>query len=185
MEGQMGTRQGRSRRIATGTALISSSVALALCLGSGTAGAQSPRAATGSEISAYTNSENPALLGEVTKMKCRVKEKNGKKRFLAGGKTVNGTYGLNITILNFKGFKQEYTVPFGVLSPDVDFESVSGPADYSNVFPFPGGTPPPTGAGQIGFTKTGSRVGLGIYSLPSRDYREGVALAGSAKCKYG
>src|SRR4029078_12751219 len=127
------------RRTTTGIALISSSLALALSLGSGTAGAQRSRQPPGSEISVYTNSENPALLGQVRKMKCKVKEKNGKKRFHAGGRTTNGVYGLTVTILGFKGFKQDYTVPFGVLSPAVDFEGLSNPSDFSNVFPFPGG----------------------------------------------
>jgi hypothetical protein len=184
MEGDMGTRDHGTRRTATAVVLTGSLLALVLCPGSGTAGAQSTRQATGKEISAYTNSENPALLGQVRKMKCKLKTKNGKQRFHAGGKTVDGAYGLTITILDFKGFKQSYPVPFGVLSPAVDFEGVSNPADYSNVFPFPGGTPPPGGAGQIAFSHSGGRVGLGINSLPSRDYRQGVALAGGARCIY-
>jgi|SRR5581483_110038 len=132
-------------------------------------------------IFAYESSASAAFLGEIRKMKCKVKSTAKGKRFHAGGKTVNGAYGLNINILKFKGFHQ-YTVPFGVLSPEVSFEGIANDRDYSNVFPFPGGTPPPGGAGVIDFFGHGARVGLGIYGLPNRDYSQGVALSGNAKC---
>ena len=139
---------------------------------------------TGKEISAYENSETAAFLGDVQKMKCKLKQKGSVNTFHATGKTVNGDYGLSITILKFKGFSKHYPVPFGVLSPNVAFEGVTNNRDYDNAFPFPGGSPPPGGAGEIAFSAKGKRVGLGIYSLPSQDYMQGVALAGSARCIY-
>jgi hypothetical protein len=166
----MGNR-ARRRTPRIGLALIASVIILAFS-------ASVARAA----IFAYENSESATFLGQVRKMNCKVKKNANGKRFHAGGKTTNGAYGLDITILKFKGFKQ-YTVPFGVLSPDVDFEGTSNGRDYSNVFPFPGGSPPPGGAGVIDFFNKGARVGLGIYSLPTQDYRQGVALSGNAKCK--
>jgi hypothetical protein len=136
-------------------------------------------------ISAYENSQTATFLGKVVKMKCKLKQKaGGKETFHAGGKTVDGAYGLTIAILNFKGFGKHYPVPFGVISPNVEFEGVANNRDYDNAFPFPGGSPPPGGAGQIAFSGKGKRVGLGIYSLPSQDYSQGVALAGGAKCIY-
>jgi len=167
----MGTGNRARRRVSrVGLVLVASLVLTAFT-------ASVARAA----IFAYQNSESATFLGEVRKMKCAVKKKGKKERFLASGKTTNGAYGLDITILKFKGFKQ-YPVPFGVLSPDVNFEATGSGPDYSNVFPFPGGTPPPGGAGVIDFFHHGGRVGLGIYSLPSMDYRQGVALSGNAKC---
>jgi hypothetical protein len=167
----MGSRHlAHSRTSRVGLALVASLTLLAFT-------SSIARAA----IFAYENSQSAAFLGEVRKMKCKEKKTAKGSRFHAGGKTSNGTYGLDITILKFGGFK-EYTVPFGVLSPDVNFEGVANDRDYSNVFPFPGGTPPPGGAGVIDFFHHGARVGLGIYSLPSRDYSQGVALSGNAKC---
>jgi hypothetical protein len=179
MEGEMAIRK-RSSWI--GLALLGLLAALMLTTSSErSVAAGTP---TGQEISAYENSPSATFLGEVQKMKCKLKQHANGKTFHAGGKTTNGDYGLNITILRFKGFSKHYTVPFGVLSPDVSFEGIANDRSYSNVFPFPGGTPPPGGAGEIAFSGGGKRVGLGIYSLPTRDYSQGVALAGGAKCIY-
>jgi hypothetical protein len=166
-----------------GLAVMGSALGLALATSSGRSVAATGLQ-TGKEISAYENSEQAAFLGEVTKMKCKLKQKASGKTFHASGKTVNGAYGLSITILRFKGFSKHYPVPFGVLSPNVAFEGVANDRDYDNAFPFPGGSPPPGGAGEIAFSGKGKRVGLGIYSLPNQDYSQGVALAGTAKCVY-
>jgi hypothetical protein len=64
-------------------------------------------------------------------------------------------------------------VPYGVLSPTVDVEGTTSNADFSNVFPFPGGQPPPGGAGAIAFGKGGATLGLGIYALPNQGYSRG------------
>jgi hypothetical protein len=144
------------------------------------AGAGTP---TGKEISVYENSESAAFIGEVLRVNCKVKGRTGRKRFHAGGHTVGNAYTLDITILDFKGFSKTYNVPYGSLAVRVDFEGVSNPSDFSNVFPFPGGQPP-GGAGQIAFSRKGGRVGLGVYALPNQDYSRGIALAGSAKCIY-
>jgi hypothetical protein len=173
MTGENARRNGARRRNSRIGGVV---IATVLLLAFGTSLARA-------NILAYENSETAAFLGEVQKMNCKLKGKGNSKRFLAGGKTINGAYELGITILGFGGFKQ-YTVPFGVQSPEVSFEGVSNPRDYDNAFPFPGGTPPPAGAGVIDFFQKGARVGLGIYSLPSRDYMQGVALSGNAKCVY-
>ena len=165
-----------------GLALLGLLLVFALLTNSDRSAAAGP--ATGKEISAYENSESATFLGAVTKMKCKLKQKGKTQTFHAAGKTTNGVYGLSITILKFKGFGKHYPVPFGVLSPNVAFEGVANNSDFDNAFPFPGGTPPPGGAGEIAFAAKGKRVGLGIYSLPSQDYRQGVALAGGAKCVY-
>lgn len=162
----------RSRTSRVGIALVASILMLAV----------TSSAARGA-ILVYENSESAAFLGEVRRVKCKIRRTANGKTFRAEGKTVNGAYKLGIDILRFRGFR-EYTVPFGVLSPRVDFEGTANPADYSNAFAFPGGTPPPGGAGVIDFFRRGARVGLGIYSLPNQDYSQGVALAGNAKCIY-
>jgi hypothetical protein len=161
---------GRHRRLA-GVALSS---LLLLAFGAGVARAN---------IFVYENSDQPKLLGEVHKMKCKVKTlKSKKKIFRAGGKTTDGVYGLSIGILDFRGFGEEYNIAYGSQATSVEFEGISNSTDFSNVFPFPG-TPPPS-AGTIAFGGKGARVGVGAYGIPTQDYSRGVAIAGGAKCAY-
>ena len=135
-------------------------------------------------INIYESSEAATLLGSVTKGKCKVKRtSSGRRIFHGGGKTTNGAYTLGVDIYDFKGFKREYQVPFGVINPTVDVESTAaGGPDYSNNYPFPG-TPPPS-SGAIAFGKRGAILGAGIYALPNPDYSRGVVLAGHMKCIY-
>jgi hypothetical protein len=169
--GMRNPARGRPSRI--GLAIVASLMLLAFA-------SSAARAA----ILVYDNSDQAAFRGEVRKVHCKVKRTSKGRLFRAGGKTVNGAYALDIGILAFKGFSKTYSVPFGVLSPVVGFEGVANPADFSNVFPFPGGQPPPGGAGVIEFFGRGARVGLGIYALPNQDYSQGITLSGNAKCSY-
>jgi hypothetical protein len=59
----------------------------------------------GAAIKIYENSEAATYLGEVRKANCRVKQGATRKRFHAGARTTNGAYALDLTILDFKGFK--------------------------------------------------------------------------------
>jgi hypothetical protein len=134
-------------------------------------------------IKIYESSEAATLLGEVRKGKCKTKRTSNGKVFHGGGKATNGAYTLDVDIYDFRGFKREYQVPFGVINPTVNVESTAaGGPDFSNNYPFPG-TPPPS-AGAIAFGKRGAILGLGIYALPNPDYSQGVVLAGHMKCIY-
>jgi hypothetical protein len=88
---------------------------------------------------------------------------------------------LTIDIRDFRGTGREYNVRYGSVEPSVDFEQRSGPADFSNNYPFPG--TPPGSAGAIALSPGGRKVGLGIYALPNSDYSQGVALAGVMRCR--
>jgi hypothetical protein len=135
------------------------------------------------DILVYENSDQATFLGQVHKMKCKVKTlKSKKKIFRAGGKTTNGNYTLDIGILNFRGFGPDYNIAYGSLANTVDLEGVSNSDDFSNVFPFPG--TPPNSAGTIAFAAKGAKVGVGAYGIPTQDYHRGVAIAGGAKCAY-
>jgi len=150
---------------------VSALIAVLLCAGSANAA-----------IKIYENSEAATYLGEVQKANCKVKGSGANRRFHAGGRTTNGAYTLDVTILGFRGFGREYNVPYGQIGTTVDLEGIGSSADFSNAYPFPGGQPP-GGAGAIAFPPSGKRVGLGVYALPNADYSQGVALAGGAKCK--
>ena len=139
--------------------------------------------AAGAAIKVYENSEAATYLGEIRKVKCKVKGSGTNKRFHAGGRTTNGAYTLGVSILDFRGFSKEYNVPYGQISTTVDLEGAGSSADFSNAYPFPGGQPP-SGAGAIAFPPRGKKLGLGVYALPNQDYSQGVALAGGAKCRY-
>jgi hypothetical protein len=135
-------------------------------------------------IKIYESSEAATFLGEVRKAKCTVKGKTGaSRRFHAGGRTTNGVYTLDVTILGFKGFGKEYNVAYGQIATTVDLEGTNSSADFDNAFPFPGGQPP-NSAGAIAFPPSGKKFGLGVYALPNSDYSQGVVLAGAAKCDY-
>jgi len=136
-----------------------------------------------SAISIYENSEAATFLGKIRKGKCKVKGTGRNKRFHAGGKTTNGAYTLDITILDFKGFGKDYDIHYGDISTTVDVEGTRSADDFSNAFPFPGGQPP-SSAGSIAFARGGDKVGAGAYGLANADYSRGVAVAGKMRCRY-
>jgi hypothetical protein len=134
-------------------------------------------------VQIYDSGESGALIGEIQKADCKVKGKAGNRLFYARAKTTDGAYKLFVMILDFRGFGEQYNVPYGQIATTVDLEGTSSSADYSNAYPFPGGQPP-GGAGAIAFSKGGKRMGLGVYALPNIDYSQGVSLAGGMKCAY-
>ena len=134
----------------------------------------------GAAVKIYRSSEDATVLGKVTRAKCKVKREG--RLFRAVGKTTNGVYKLDVFILGFRGFGPDYNVPYGVITPSVDFEGVTNGEDFSNSYPFPGGMAPPS-AGAIAFGRRGARLGIGV-GLPSADYSQGVLLGGSLNCDY-
>jgi hypothetical protein len=130
-------------------------------------------------IKIYANSPEATYLGQVKKLKCKLKR--DKKVFLADGKTTNGVYDLQVNVFNFTKFGREYNVAYGNISTTVGLEGAG--QDFSNTYPFPGGQPP-NSAGAVALANRGAKVGVGVYALPNADYSQGVAIAGVAKCDY-
>jgi hypothetical protein len=133
-------------------------------------------------IEVYENSEQAARIGEVRSAKCKVRRRPTGRVFSAVGKTTDEAWRLGVDIYDFRGFGQEYPVPYGTVNPTVDFEQISGPLDFSNNYAFPG--TPPGSSGAIAFRSDGRKLGIGIYALPNADYTGGVALAGAMRCRY-
>jgi hypothetical protein len=133
-------------------------------------------------IKVYENSESAALIGEVRAAKCKVRRRPTGRTFSAVGKTTDEAWRLSVDIYDFKGFGENYPVPYGTINPTVDFEKTSGPLDFTNNYEFPG--TPPGSSGAMAFRSDGRKLGIGIYALPNADYTSGVAVAGAMRCRY-
>jgi hypothetical protein len=134
-------------------------------------------------VKIYQSSENAQELGTVKKAKCKVRRRSSGKSFHAVARTTNGDYSVAVDILDFKGFDEHYNLEFGKIHTTVDVESTRGNDDYSNAYPFPGGTPPDS-AGGLEFKRDGALMGIGIYGLPDADYEKGLVIGGVLRCKY-
>lgn len=89
-----------------------------------------------------------------------------------------GGYTLDVKINSFGGYGQDYTLTFGGTSPTFTVTGGGGP--YSNLYAPP--QPPPSG-GEIEFSPTGSRMGLGFIDAFNPSLSDSIALAGGISCK--
>jgi hypothetical protein len=155
--------------------------ALALLLAGAIAAPAS--AAPPPSVGLYETSEEATLIGKVTRANCRTRRFGSGRSFLAKGKTTNGNYKLEVFFSSFGGFGDEYNVSYTSLNPTVDVEGIFDGNDYSTAYPIPGGEPPES-AGRVLFNESGRRMGVGIFALPNQDWTEGLAVAGSLRCRY-
>jgi hypothetical protein len=133
-------------------------------------------------VKVYDDSESATLLGQVRKAKCKLKRDQDGKYFLARGESPNGDFSLDVNILDWQGFKSDYTFYLGVQDPNFFVSASYGV--FSNVFEIPGLPPGSVGAGGAEFRKGGKILRLGAYLAPSSDLSSGVKFAGGMKCKY-
>lgn len=128
------------------------------------------------------DSETAASLGEVRKAKCKLKRDADGRFFVAGSESTNGDFTLNVNVLDWQGFKQDYTFYLGAQDPSFFLTASYGV--FSNVYPIPGTPPGAVGAGAVSFRRDGKKLGIGAYLAPNEDFTRGVKFAGSLKCVY-
>ena len=134
--------------------------------------------------STSTTTRSPPLCpsGQVRKAKCKLKRDQDGKYFVSRGESTNGDFDLTVNILDWQGFKQDYTFYLGVQDPN--FFVTASYGVFSNVYEIPGTPPGAVGAGGAVFRKGGEMLRLGVYLAPSSDLSRGVAFAGGMECKY-
>jgi hypothetical protein len=163
------------RGLGIGVAAIYATVALgaAVLVGGVTA------APASGAIKIYRTNQQATLVGKIRKGTCHVRGRGANRHFRARAESTNGNYNLALTILEWRGYLNEYRFRFGVPDPGVFY--LRGPdAIYSNMFapPRTNGNP----AGGIGFRNRGAKISVGFLPTPNPNFRKGVVLAGMMRC---
>jgi hypothetical protein len=129
-------------------------------------------------IKIYESSKEAPLLGKIKSGNCRVRGKGGDRYFRASAKSTNRKYELEVTILQWSGYGEEYSLAYGTNKPGVFYlDGPSGP--FSNIF---ADKAPGVPAGGLGFASRDSKMSVGFLPAPNRSNRKGVVLAGTMNC---
>jgi hypothetical protein len=129
-------------------------------------------------IKIYETSQEARQLGKIKAGKCRVRGRGENRHFRASAKSTNGDYELEVTILQWRGYRQDYSLRYGTNNPGVFY--LAGPrGPFSNIFAdYASGI----SAGGIAFARGGSKMSVGFLPSPNRSGRKGVVLAGAMNC---
>ncbi len=129
-------------------------------------------------IKIYESSEAASLLGKIKSGSCRVRGQGGDRYFRASAKSTDRSYDLEVTILQWRGYREEYTLRYGTNKPGVFYlDGPGGP--FSNIF---ADTAPGVSAGGLGFARQGRKMSVGFLPAPNDSNRRGVVLAGTMNC---
>jgi hypothetical protein len=160
-------RSSTSRWAAGGLSLGAVLVALALAAASADAA-----------IEIYDTNPEARQVGKIKDGRCRVRGRGENRHFRASATSTNDRYRLEVTILDWRGYRREYSLRYGTNQPGVFY--LDGPrGPFSNIF---ADYAPGVSAGGIAFARRGSRMSVGLLPAPNRSGRSGVVLAGLMRC---